>query len=208
MQKIKRVDSASKKHYKRKTQTISDPDIRKVWEMFITDEKYQKHFTNNNKKWQNSLYKLKVYIDTHSKLPYHNSRNTEAKRLWKWLHHQNENYTNKKDIMKTEEYRIKWENFILDSKYQFYFITNESKWNIKLDLVKSYIDKYSKRPSSLCEDNDTKMLGNWIGIQKKNYKKIKKLWVIQKFVMFGKNSFHQYSMLFILNQEKESGSEI
>jgi hypothetical protein len=66
-------------------------------------------------------------------------------------------------------------------------LSNEERWNIKLEEVKKYIDK-NKKISSCNDKNDTiKQLGNWIKRQKNNYvkeeyimknKNVKSLWKI------------------------------
>ena len=48
-------------------------------------------------------------------------------------------------------------------------------WNVRLEEVKKYIDKYEKRPSSHDKDHMTKQLGKWIERQATNYKKKTKI---------------------------------
>ena len=73
--------------------------------------------------------------------------------------------------MKNENIYNRWTEFINDDKYKKYFLDNETEWINKLELVKKYIDKNNKRPSSTDKDNDIKTLGNWIYNQKENYPK-------------------------------------
>jgi hypothetical protein len=91
------------------------------------------------------------------------------KKLGSWLLNQQENYKKKLQIMKNEEIYNKWTEFINDSIYKVYFISNKDNWIDILNKVKLYIDTTNKRPSSGDKIKEIKKLGQWICDQKKNY---------------------------------------
>ncbi len=60
----------------------------------------------------NTLEKLRLYIETNNKLPSKEDKNKEIKQLGCWISDQKTKYSKQKDIMKQENIRIKWEDFI------------------------------------------------------------------------------------------------
>ena len=80
---------------------------------------------NSNNKfediWKNNLEKCKKYIDDENKRPTHHSKDEDIKPLGQWLEHQTTNYKNNIYIMKDENIRKIWEEFIKDEKYKKYF---------------------------------------------------------------------------------------
>ena len=75
--------------------------------------------------WTDKLDQVKVYIDTNNKRPSLKDKNIDIKQLGKWLSTQQQNYNiNIKEcryIMKEENIKKKWEEFINDSKYKLHF---------------------------------------------------------------------------------------
>ena len=66
--------------------------------------------------------------------------------------------------MKYINIKIKWKEFIEDSKYNKYFLSNEEEWNTKLEEVKKYINENEKRPSHHNKDiniNVTPIVNSW-----------------------------------------------
>ena len=81
---------------------------------------------NSNNKfediWKNNLDKCKKYIDDEKKRPpSKTSKDDDIKYLGIWLEHQITNYKNNSKIMKYENIRKIWEEFIKDEKYKKYF---------------------------------------------------------------------------------------
>lgn len=64
-----------------------------------------------------------------------------------------------------------WDKFINSEKYKQYFMSNDKTWYNNLNLVKQYIDKHNKRPSTTDKNIEIKQLGVWILRQAANYKK-------------------------------------
>ncbi len=77
---------------------------------------------SNDEKWNDTLEKVKMYIETNDELSSAKDKNKEIKQLGKWISHQKENYSKKECIMKEENIRNKWEDFI--STYSHLFNSN------------------------------------------------------------------------------------
>ena len=200
--------------YKKKLHLMKNNKIRKLWKEFVNDDKYKKYFESNEEIWKTKLDQVKQYIDENNKRPSTHYKDKEIKVLATWIGTQQNNYEKNKDIMKDENIKKLWEEFINDDKYKKYFESNEEIWKTKLNQVKQYIDENNKRPSNSDKDNEIKSLGQWINHQQNNYKKndfiiknknIKKLW--EEFI--NNNKYKKYfesneeSWKTKLNQVKE-----
>ena len=159
-------------NYKKKSRIMKNEEIRKKWEEFIHDPKYIEYFMSDENIWNSNLEKVKKYIDDNNKRPSSKDKNKEIKSLGYWIEDQVSNYKKKSTIMKNEEIRKKWEEFIHDPKYIEYFMSDENIWNSNLEKVKKYIDDNNKRPSSKDKNKEVNYLGRWIVLQVRNYKKI------------------------------------
>ena len=75
----------------------------------------------------------------------------------------NKKIRDKKEIEKIEESKIR----IIGIK-----LYNKNKnWLKKLELIKTYIDKYKKRPSAINKNRDIKILGKWLSYQQSLFNK-------------------------------------
>jgi ubiquinone/menaquinone biosynthesis C-methylase UbiE len=149
-------------------------EIHQLWTKFINDTKYKKYFIDYNETWKHNLLKLKEYIDDNNKLPTNRVGNSdETNSLCNWNSTQKSKYNPEINLcetyMKIPEIHQMWTEFINDPKYKEYFIDNIEIWKNKLLLVKEYIDKNKKRPSSKDNDNEIKILGSWVVRQSKYY---------------------------------------
>ena len=140
---------------------------------------------DNEEQWKEKLNKLKDYIDTNNKRPSIHDKNKEIKTIGSWLSRQMCTYKKKVHLMKGNKIRKLWEDFINDDKYKKYFETTEQIWKNKLNEVKRYIDTNNKRPSTVDKNQEIKIIGIWLNVQKTNYDKnkyiikdesIRKLW--------------------------------
>jgi hypothetical protein len=95
---------------------MKNDEIKKIWEDFI--EKYNELFKSNEEKWNDKLVLLEKYVIENSKLPLKRSKDKDIKSLGNWLSTNKQKYKNKKEIMKNEEIRKLWEDFI--EKYSVY----------------------------------------------------------------------------------------
>jgi superfamily II DNA or RNA helicase len=162
--------SHQKTNYANKECIMKDVNIRKLYEEFINDDKYNKYFLSK-KEWISNLELVKSYIDENNKRPNNTDNNLEIKKLGMWVSHQNTNYKKKKDIMKDVNIRKLYEDFINDDKYKKYFLSNEKEWISNLELVKSYIDKNKQKPNRNDNNIEIIKLGSWLNAQNQNYKK-------------------------------------
>ncbi len=140
---------------------MKNEEIKSMWEKFVNSNQYKKYFESNETQWMDKLTKVKEYIDLNNK-----------KSLDQWISTQYHNYdidiTKCKYIMKNEEIKLEWENFINSNQYKKYFESNQIQWMNKLIQVKEYIDLNNKKPSN--NNNLTvKQLNKWISHQKANY---------------------------------------
>jgi superfamily II DNA or RNA helicase len=173
------------KNYKKNKEIMSNPNIRKLWEAFVNDPKYSIYFISNEEEWIQKLERVKKYIDENNKRPSTGEKNPDVICDAVWIGTQQQNYKKNKNIMKNKKICKLWEEFINDSKYSKYFLSNEEEWKLKLESVKKYINKNNKRPPSTDKDSEIKSNGLWTITQKINYKKnkcimsnpeIRKLW--------------------------------
>ena len=169
-EKIKQIGkwiSTQITNYKKKTYIMKNQDIRKKWENFIKE--YEQYFISNEENWNNQLSELKKYIDENGKRPSDHDKNEKIKQMSNWTSHQNTNYKKKTQIMKNQDIRTKWEDFI--EEYKEYFISNEENWNNQLSELKKYIDENNKLPSTIDKNEKIKQIGTWTSNQITNYKK-------------------------------------
>jgi superfamily II DNA or RNA helicase len=162
------------KCYKKNHGTIKNEEIRELWIDFIN--KYKKYFMSNEEEWKYNLKEVKKYIDKYKKRPSSTHNNKEIQFLGRWLVVQTRDYGKKdgnKILTINDNIRKIWKNFI--NEYKEYFISNDDIWKLKLLNVKKYIDENKKRPSTHDNNNDIKILGNWIDTQLKNYTKKKEI---------------------------------
>ena len=89
---------------------MKQENIRNKWEDFINT--HSRLFMSNYEIWNNTLEKVKLYIETNDKLPSHHNKNKDIKQLGNWISHQKKNYNKKEQIMKEENIRNIWEDFM------------------------------------------------------------------------------------------------
>ena len=146
---------------------------KEIDEKFIEDEKLIEKYILDIKEfrqytWNEKLEMVKQYINENRVRPNSNDNNIEIKQLAQWICHQQQNYKNKKDIMKKEKIYNKWTDFI--NEYQEYFLSKEEIWYDNLNKVRNYIDNNKKKPSQIDKDKEIKPQASWINKQQRNYK--------------------------------------
>jgi superfamily II DNA or RNA helicase len=190
--------STQKKNYSKKEYIMKEENIRNIWEDFINT--YSHLFMSNDEMWNDTLEKAKLYIETNNKLPSSTDKNKDIKQLGKWISHQKENYSKKEQIMKEENIRNIWEDFI--NTYSYLLMSNEEIWNDTLEKVRLHIETNNKLPSSTDKNKDIKQLGNWISHQKKSYSKKEKIMKEENIRNIWENFINTYAHLFMSNDEK------
>jgi superfamily II DNA or RNA helicase len=161
--------STQKQNYKNKKNTIMENNvIIKEWENFV--EKYSTLFMTGEEKWLEKLREVEKYIQKYNKIPSQADKETDVIILANWICMQKIKYKERKEIMKNEEIKIIWEDFI--EKYQELFMTPNEVWLNKLRKVEEYIQTNQRLPSysdKTDKDKEISSLRNWICRQKKNY---------------------------------------
>jgi superfamily II DNA or RNA helicase len=157
-------------NYKQHKQIMKDNRIRKLWEELINDLKYKKYFLSNENEWIENLEWVKKYINENKKKPSKFAKNSEIKNYNNWINTQNLNYKNNEQIMKNNNIKKLWYEFINDLKYKKYFFSNEEAWIENLNYIKKYIEENEKKPSSTDKNIEIKKYGSWIEHQLSNYK--------------------------------------
>ncbi len=84
-------------------------------------------------KWMMKLENTKRYIDENKTRQSCEDKDKETKSFGQWLSDHQKHYKKKRFIMKHENIRRIWLAFI--SKYQQYFLDNETQWADTLDKV-------------------------------------------------------------------------
>ena len=194
--------SNQQKNYAKQQHNMKDDNIRNKWEQFTNDIKYKKYFLSNEQEWDINLVEVKKYIDNNKKRPSTKDKNKDIKNLGQWISNQQINYAKQQKIMKDDNIRNKWKQFIEDPKYKKYFLSNEQEWDINLVEVKKYIDDNKKRPSD--KNKDIKNLGQWISNQQRNYAKQQQIMkddnIRKKWKQFIEDP--KYSKYFLSNEQE------
>jgi cell shape-determining protein MreC len=174
---------------------MKEESIRNIWEDFINTYSYL--FMSNDEMWNDTLEKVKSYTETNDKLPSSTDKNKEIEKLGNWIFAQKINYSKQEKIMKEENIRNIWENFI--NTYSHLFMSNDEKWNDTLEKVRLHIETNNKLPSQHNKNKDIKQLGIWISNQKKNYSKKEYIMKEENIRNIWENFINTYSHLFNRN---------
>lgn len=181
---VKKIGSwllTQKQNYLKLKNVMKNKDIQILWENFV--ENHSIYFKDNYDIWKNNLMDLIEYIKTNNKKPSSKSNDKNTEKLNRWLFSQKRNYKKNKEIMKNNEIRVLWEDFL--KEYSIYFKESNEIWESMLNNVIEYIKTNQKRPSNMSSDSNIKQMAQWIQLQKRNYidnkglinqNHIKKLW--------------------------------
>ena len=211
----KNVKKLAKPHRNIKPNVHINKEIQILWEIdgeLNMDKKifggYIKSTVSVNvENWKKMLEKTKKHIDENNKTPSKHDENQEIKQLGRWLSNQKTNYEKKRQIMKDEEIRKLWEEFV--ENYKEYFKSSIEIWINNLNNCKKFIDDNKKTPSSTDKNQENKQLGQWLSNQKTNYEKkeqimkdkeIIKLW--EEFAENYKEYFQTNNKIWINNLNK------
>jgi hypothetical protein len=156
-----------KKNYKTNFSLMKDDLFRNKWEIFI--EEYKHCVLTGDELWKYNLDKVKKFIDDNQYLPKEKSTIDNEKQLYSWIVHQKHSYKNNNRIMKDENIKILWENFV--ENYKDLFLSTEDIWKINLDKLKKFIDDNKQLPYRNSKNVEEKFLSTWIVTQRSNYKK-------------------------------------
>ena len=184
-------------NYNKEDQNMKNENIRKLYEEFIKE--YEEYFISNEELWKAKLVQVKEYINKNKKRPSNKDKNNEIKRLGEWLSGQQKNYKKECHIMKDDIIKKQYEEFM--KEYEEYFISNEELWEIKLEQVKEYINKYKKRPSCSDKNNEINQVGHWLSTQQINYRKKGPIMENDNIRKLYEEFMKEYEEYFISNEE-------
>ncbi len=187
-----------KRNYDNRNQIMKNETIRKIWKEFTDNNTAL--FITTDEIWFENKNKIEEYIREYGRLPTSHNTDKYISSLASWVSTQKQNYKNKEHIMKNNNDIIKeWENFI--EKYAILFRTNEEVWMDTLHKVELYIQQYKKRPSASSKDKEISSLGNWISIQKENYKNIEQIMTNEEIRKIWEEIVNKYQEVFMSNDE-------
>ena len=98
--------SQQQNSYKNRTRGMKNDERYDEWSLFI--KQYNGYFDV----WNNTLVKLKEFIDTNKKTPSTISKNDDEKVLSSWMRKQNQNYRDRIAGMKNDERYDEWCRFL------------------------------------------------------------------------------------------------
>ena len=190
-------------NYKKKQYNMKSEEIYKQWNEFIESEKYKKYFMSLENTWFNTFNLLEEFINTNKKRPTSFDKNLKIKKLGKWLQHQLNNYNKKCGCFQNIQIYKQWNEFINDSKYTEYFLSNEEIWYNTFNELKDYININNKKPYDSNIDIKEKKLCKWLSHQQNRYNKKDRIMKIQKIYDTWTNFINddQYKEYFLTNQE-------
>ena len=149
--------------FKAETEIMKNEKIRKIFEEFINDPKYKKHFSSNNDQWLSNLEWINKYIIDNKKRPSSSDKDETTRFYGLWINTQMRNYQHKTQIMSDENIRKQWESFVEVNKDLF--LTDQEQWIKNHNWVKNYIDSNNKRPTKQNTDETIRYYGKWLGHQ-------------------------------------------
>jgi hypothetical protein len=184
-----------KQNYKNKADIMQDNNIRKLWKEFVAEN--ENIFLSKEEIWMETLSKVKTYILSYNTLPPYKDIQTDS--LAQWINHQKRNYANRHQIMKNDDIRQYWKQFI--DTYPNLFITNDEIWYDNKNKVEEYIKQYNKLPSQIDKNKTISSLATWISSQKQNYKNKEGIMKNEIIVKEWECFVQTYVVLFRTNEE-------
>jgi hypothetical protein len=176
---VKRLGSwvhTQKQNYQKKTQTMKDENIFKIWDEFVKEHPLL--YRTNSEIWNAKLDDVKVYIENNNKLPSSNDKDVQIMTMGIWIGTQKQNYDKKEDIMKLDDIRQLWEGFVYN--YNHFFKSHIEIWHEKLAILKDFIISNNKLPSNSENNNEEiNSLASWTKRQKKIYSEKKEIMAVE-----------------------------
>jgi hypothetical protein len=89
---------------------MKNKEIKKEWGKFTKE--YKEYFKSNEEIWYETLNKCKKYMDENHKRPSTRDKNSETKKIVRWIQHQITNYSKGIHTMKNKKIKKEWERFM------------------------------------------------------------------------------------------------
>ena len=165
-------------NYKKRTNIMKDDDIYNTWTQFINDPLYKEYFRSNEDVWSTTLSKVKEFIYLNKKRPSKTSKNKDEKVLEKWIGHQQTNYKKRTNIMKDDDIRKIWGDFV--TEYSSLFDTSylDHKVNIlenSKNVNSNKIKVINKKTISTIKETPDKQIISKPTIEQKTIKPTKSI---------------------------------
>jgi len=179
-QKIKRKSTTPPKKRPKLFDVHTHPDLEVLWKIKESSIDLNKTFSQgvldvdinwNEKRWEDNLEKVKEFMDKNGRRPSSNTGTNKEKIIGRWVDGQRCLYRKNKYMMKYENIRKKWSDFVNNPKYKEYFLNDKEKWYKMYNNLIKFINTYKKTPSTISSNNEEKILGIWLSNQKQDYNK-------------------------------------
>jgi hypothetical protein len=140
---------------------------RKLWEQFITDN-HLLYGKTEYTKWLENLELVREYINENGKFPTSNNNDKKISSLATWIATQRQSYKKNENIMKDNNLKNIWREFV--NEYKRLFMSNTERWLEILQEVEAYINIHKKYPCEFSQDPNTIKIARWVKSQRNNYK--------------------------------------
>lgn len=186
-------------------------DIKILWELedgvsldnAVNQAYIRSQITWNTDSWFSNLENVQKYMDNNAQRPKQNEDSNPGI-LGRWICNQQTNYYKKRYIMKDDNIRNAWANFVNDPKYSHYFMAKQDKWYKILANLKVFINTNNTTPKRNFKNKYEMKLATWISNQHKIYKK--KTQIMKDDEIYNTWSRfindHNYKQYFINNEEQ------
>ena len=179
VQKLGRWIGAQKKKYNPmgaefSKEGMKNEDIWTKWTEILAVSKYGSVLADFIEMWKNHHRHMCAFIEKNGKSPSSYSKDVEIRTLGLWVSTQKQRYNasgphHSDRIMKKSEIWQIWTDTLADDKYNEALADSTQSWKNKYNKMCAFIDKNEKAPSSSSKYPEEKILGKWVGGQKKNY---------------------------------------
>jgi superfamily II DNA or RNA helicase len=179
VQKLGRWIGAQKNHYDTRGPDFSKKGMKNEyvwtkWTEILAVPKYGSVLADFIEMWKNHHRHMCAFIEKNGKSPSSSSKDVEIRTLGLWVSRQKQRYNasgphHSDRIMKKSEIWQIWTDTLADDKYNEALADSTQSWKNKYNKMCAFIDKNEKAPSSSSKYPEEKILGKWVGGQKKNY---------------------------------------
>lgn len=156
-----------KVNYEKVEYCMKNKTIYQKWKMFV--DEYKKYFKSNIEVWNETFEKVKLFVNTHDKLPSPSENHKDNNKLCGWVTCQMARYKKRQRIMKVQMIYDKWSKFVCDNDK--FFKNNIEVWNETLEKIKTFFNTCCKYPSKNSKDEEIKKLYGWLETQKTNFRR-------------------------------------
>lgn len=143
--------------------------------------------------WKKNFNELKEFIKKFNKLP--SLKIKDEKYLSHWIYDQNHHLKNNQNIMKVQEIKELWNDFVSQNKNLF--VSNNEIWNNNLNKLENFILSNNRLPTQGSkEEKDTILLAKWIVRNNDEYNKNEKAMKDEETRSLWNNFKENYSKFF------------